>query len=266
VKWSIHCVHCTPEHHQSNGLAESAVKRFKKWLKCSKSDGELALAMLQWAQTPIAAGRPSPAQIHFGRNLRDDLHARVEPSVVEWQELKQWKQAQREEAARLYDRKSKALRPLAVDDEVFVQCREIWRFGQIIRIMEQPRAYVVKLHDSGRVVERNRKFIRPNLTGTKHYSTELFQQSLLLPEPRVTDQDEDAEERFISVPVSAPTEPRHRGQARQTSPTASQGSPPPSRSHAAVPPRHRVSEWQRQREFLERPKVTRSGRVVQLSS
>jgi hypothetical protein len=266
AKWSIHCVHCTPEHHQSNGLAESAVKRFKKWLRCSKSDGELTLAMLQWAQTPIAAGRPSPAQIHFGRNLRDDLHARVEPSKVEWQEIKQWKQAQREEAARVYDRQAKSLRPLAVGDEVFALCRENWRFGQIIRVMDQPRAYVIKLHDTGRVVERNRRFIRPNLTGLKRHSTTLFHQSLLLPEPRVTKQDETTDDRFISVPVSTPTDLHRRDQLDLHSPSSRGGTPPPSPPQRAGPSRQCISEWQRQREFLERPKVTRSGRIVQLSS
>jgi hypothetical protein len=95
----IKCVYCTPEHHQGNGLAESGVKRFKKWLSCARSDVDLALCMLQWAQTPIAPGRPSPAQMHFGRNLRDDLHDRVEPSVFSWSEIKDWKEASKERVA-----------------------------------------------------------------------------------------------------------------------------------------------------------------------
>ncbi len=142
-RWGIKHVHCTPEHHQGNGLAESAVKRFKKWLACSKSDEDLCVSMLQWAQTPIAPGRPSPAQIHFGRNLHDELHNRVEQSSVPWQELKLWKEAAREVVAQTYNRGSRELEQLSVGTEVFVLCCDTWRPGKIVKVLPQPRAYSI---------------------------------------------------------------------------------------------------------------------------
>jgi hypothetical protein len=253
AKWSIKIVHCTPEHHQSNGLAESAVKRFKKWLSVSSSNGELAMAMLQWAQTPIASGRPSPAQIHFGRNLRDELHARVEPSLVEWQDLKQWKEARLEEVAQGYNRSSKLLKPLAVHDEVFVLCRNQWRPGRIVRVMDQPRAYVVRFHDTGRLIERNRKFLRPNLTGSLLPRLAGFSQSLLTPQPEATSHEDDNTISF-PVPVDAANLPADDD--------SSHGSlPSPGRTSSN---RSRVSAWHRERAWLQQPKTSRVGRVCQM--
>ncbi len=180
-RMNIKQVYCTPEHHQSNGLAESGVKRFKKWLASAKTDQELSLFMLQWAQTQLAPGRPSPAQIHFGRNLRDELHDRVEQAPVSWSDLKQWKEASREAVAQSYNRGTRQLTPLVVGDEVFVLIRDSWRTGVITKALDQPRAYAIRLHDTGRIIERNRKFLRVNMTGSKVATRPNFDQSLFVP-------------------------------------------------------------------------------------
>ncbi len=84
--WNIELVTCSGEYPQGNGTAESAVKRVKKWLSGANSEDELARAILAWHQTPITDGRPTPAQIHLGRNVRDELSTQVSPCTIPWKE------------------------------------------------------------------------------------------------------------------------------------------------------------------------------------
>jgi hypothetical protein len=254
----IKCVYCSPEHHQGNGLAESGVKRFKKWLSCSSSNLDLALCMLQWAQTPMAPGRPSPAQIHYGRNLRDDLHNRVEPAVFSWSELKQWKEASNDRVAQTYNRGAKKLEPLTVGTEVFVNCRNVWRPGVITKVLEQPRAYSIRLHDTGRVIDRNRKFLRVNVTGKKSGFRAPFEQSLFSPDI-VSTSDKETEDEDVFIPVETTGSP-----VPTTGPAPTQDLGDPASSSLAG--RQRRGLWDRQREFLEKTKTTRSGRIVQFQS
>lgn len=217
--------------------------------------------MLQWAQTPIAPGRPSPAQIHFGRNLRDDLHNRVEQSAVAWEEIKQWKEASREAVARGYNRGSRELETLTVGTEVFVLCREVWRTGVISRVLEKPRAYAVKLHDSGRTIQQNRKFLRVNSTGVRHVSAQSFDQSLLIPEFQSASESSQGETAWIPVAQTSGVSSGQCVVAADSSTVQFQDGA--SRTQQA--PR-RMGLWDRQQAFLEKPKVTKSGRVVQLHS
>ena len=79
AEWGVR--HCTssPHYPRSNGLAESAVKSAKKLLRrCwDESRGRLkeeewTRGVIQQRNTPGASGR-SPAEIIYGRPLRDDL-------------------------------------------------------------------------------------------------------------------------------------------------------------------------------------------------
>jgi hypothetical protein len=57
----------SPHNHESNGLAESAVKQMKALLK--KTEGEKAFrrALLHQRNTPRSDGAESPAELFFGR-------------------------------------------------------------------------------------------------------------------------------------------------------------------------------------------------------
>ena len=64
-KWTT----SSPEYQQSNGQAESAVKIVKKIFKLNNDP---YLALLTYRNTPLSCG-VSPAQLLFGRRLRDRL-------------------------------------------------------------------------------------------------------------------------------------------------------------------------------------------------
>jgi hypothetical protein len=63
----------SPHNHESNGLAESAVKQMKALLK--KTEGEKAFrrALLHQRNTPRSDGAESPAELFFGRTMRRGL-------------------------------------------------------------------------------------------------------------------------------------------------------------------------------------------------
>ncbi len=286
AQWAIKGIFCSPEHHQSNGLAESAVKRFKKWLSRSTSDQDLALAILSWVQTPIAIGRPSPAQLHMGRNLRDDLNAQVVQYQHAWEDVREWRQASKLDEAVFFDCKSRELKPLNVGDEVFALCRNEWRMGRIVALAERPRAYVVRLHNTGRTLERNRTFLRLNLTGKTKVASNMYAQSLFLPGVSSGGQNEDppsvlvlpddqsTSRRTQAASRSSTTTPSTSGSSPSSSVAAPQLSPSPSSrsvpSSALPNPRatstqqSRSDAWDLARAFLESDRSTRVGRSVQL--
>ncbi len=108
-KWGIRVTQGSAKHPRGNAIAEAAVKKVKKILRTAKDEDELAQALLAMHQTPVAEGRPTPAQLHFGRNLRDELHPRVLQKAVQWEEVKEWKEAVAAERKYHFD---KGTRPL----------------------------------------------------------------------------------------------------------------------------------------------------------
>jgi hypothetical protein len=80
------------KHERGNAHAEASVKKIKKLLARCRSEDEVMKAILAWHQAPIAPRRPSPAQIHLGRNVRDELHWNVQQACVQWSEVRSWKE------------------------------------------------------------------------------------------------------------------------------------------------------------------------------
>ncbi len=91
--WGVTVTVGSAKHPRWNAIAEAYVKKLKRILRTARDDDDLAKALLALRQTPLAPGRPSPAQLHFGRNLRDELHPRVEQASTEWQNVHQWRTA-----------------------------------------------------------------------------------------------------------------------------------------------------------------------------
>jgi hypothetical protein len=136
------------------------VKKIKHLFKGAKNEDELANAFLAMNQTPIAAGRPSPAEIHFGRNLRDELHVRVEQSCADWTDVTAWKKAKQSIAKEIYDRGTRELSELHEKERVLVWHNEKWERAVVRKkVAERPRSYELQL-DLGRRIERNRIKIR----------------------------------------------------------------------------------------------------------
>ena len=90
-------------------------------------------SLLAWHQTPIAPGRPSPAQIHLGRNLRDDLHWDVHQSKIDWGEVRRWKEKKNEKAKHYFDRGTRKLDKLTPNQNFFVWFKDEWKDGIVLK-------------------------------------------------------------------------------------------------------------------------------------
>jgi transposase InsO family protein len=151
------------KHERGNAHAEAAVKKIKKLLNRCANEDELMSAILAWHQTEMAPGRPSPAQVHLGRNLRDDLHWNVQQALVQWSEVKDWKEKKNDKAKEYFDRGTRALKVLDEGQKVLVRVTDEWKEGKIKRKLERPRSYEVEM-ENGRVLERNRVKLKPDET------------------------------------------------------------------------------------------------------
>jgi hypothetical protein len=161
----------------SNQRAELAVKSMKRLCRENTSrDGSLnsdkfLRAVMSYRNTPDRDTQRSPAQIIFGRSLRDFLPApmsRYKPQP-QWLLLRDDREkALRKRALQNTEKLSvgtKTLRPLRVHDTVQVQNQvgnhpSRWDITGVIVETRPFDQYVVKIHGSGRLTTRNRKFLR----------------------------------------------------------------------------------------------------------
>ena len=218
---------------QSNGRAEVAVKSAKRLLMSNTSptgslDHDRFLrAMLQLRNTPDPDCNISPAQIIFGRPLRDTLSFvnRLEkfsnPNVRPL-----WRQAwaAKEEALRSrisrttesLKEHSRPLRPLVLGERVFLQNQQgtspnKWDRSGIVVESPGHDQYRVKIDGSGRLTLRNRRFLRAYSPATP--SIELL--PMVPPSPPST----------VHTPAPPPSLPNHlveSGPLPSTSPTPCQ--------------------------------------------
>ncbi len=155
----------SPKHSQGNAHAEAAVKRVKKWLKRCTNEDDLCAAILAWRQTPMAEGRPSPAEIHMGRSLRDELSWKVQQRIVCWEDVKCWKVARNLVAKGQYDKRARNLNEFVAGEKVLVwnERSKLWEQGTVKKKLDRPRSYLISL-ESGSEIERNRRDLKPNKT------------------------------------------------------------------------------------------------------
>ncbi len=175
-EWHIHHDPSSPEHHQSNGYAEAAVKSMKTLIKKVAPNGNIRHrnflhALLEYRNTPRQDGL-SPAQRLFGRQIRGKLPAGPAQFITPLREA--IKKADRKatslraKAKLCYDRGAKALTPFKVGDVVRVQDRKTQRWDTIAEVVTRRprgRSYTVKT-ETGRLKWRNRRFLRPYVPGT----------------------------------------------------------------------------------------------------
>ena len=132
-KWGVRHRVSSAYHPHSNNRAETAVKTCKRLLmENMDSQGDLdtdtfGRAMLEYRNTPNSETRLSPAQVVFGRNVRDFIPVlpyKYEPRQ-EWSLLQE--DRERAFAKKLYDdgtrlaMGTRKMPPLAVGDRVLVQ-------------------------------------------------------------------------------------------------------------------------------------------------
>ena len=163
----------------SNLRAETAVKSGKRMLlDNTRSDGspdwdKVMRALMQHRNTPDSEYSLSPAQLVFGRPIRDFLPVKpgqFSPSEVwidcrESRELALRKRLQR--GAEKWSLSTKDLRPLPVGSRVIIQNQhgagkfaKKWdRTGLVVDDLGYDK-YRIKVDGSGRVTDRNRQFLR----------------------------------------------------------------------------------------------------------
>ena len=181
-QWGVRHRISSAYHPQSNGRAEVAVKSTKRLMRSNLGptgtldSDRLLRALLQMRNSPDPDCNLSPAQIIFGRPIRDALSFinRLEkfsnPHVLPiWREA--W--AAKEEALRTrftrtsenLNEHTKPLPPLKVGDKCFVQNQtgrdhNKWhRTGTVVEVLQHDQ-YHIKVDGSGRMTKRNRRFLR----------------------------------------------------------------------------------------------------------
>ena len=167
----------------SNGRAELAVKSSKRLLMENVGpDGNLntdqmVRALLTQRNTPDPISKLSPAQVLFGRPLRDTLPY-IEKNLVSFENPRfhaQWRDlwnSKEETMRQQYDKTlislnehSHPLHPLQVKDRVFVQNqngsspRKWDRIGVVMEVKPNDQ-YIIKIAGTERLTLRNRRFLR----------------------------------------------------------------------------------------------------------
>ena len=163
---------------RSNGRAELGVKSGKRLLMANiDSTGSLdkdtvSRALMMYRNTPLQDGSPSPAELLYGRKLRD--HLPMIPSQVtvmpKWKEIRDAREtimgARIAERAEKSQVSCKPLQPLSAGQNVLIQNCDgqgpnRWnKAGVIVEILPF-RQYRVKYSGSGRLQVRNRQHLRP---------------------------------------------------------------------------------------------------------
>ena len=170
-KWGIIHHKSSPHYPQANGRAEAAVKSAKKLLRRCWDDltGQLddekwTRGVLQHRNTPGPSGR-SPAQVVFGRPMRDTIPAHRRNFAPEWQRAAEDAEAQaasyQEKVEVAYNQTARDLPELSVGNQVAVQDHRTGRWDRygVIADVGPYRRYYVRLA-GGRVLVRNRRHIR----------------------------------------------------------------------------------------------------------
>ena len=180
--WSVRHRISSAYHPQSNGRAEVAVKAAKRLLRSnvgpngSLDNDKLLRALLQSRNTPDPDCNLSPAQIIFGRPIRDSLsfvnrlekytNPHIRPMWREaWATKESALRTRFTKTSETLNEHAKPLIPLKIGDKCFIQNQtgnnpNKWhRTGTIVDSAEHDQ-YVVKVDGSGRLTKRNRRFLR----------------------------------------------------------------------------------------------------------
>ena len=190
----------SPHHHESNGLAESAVKNVKYLLtKCRAAKQDFYAALLEWRNTPRADGSV-PSALFLGRRQRTSLP--VHPDVLrpmasaDIEVMAQDKALTREKSEKMNDAHSKNLTSLQIGDKVLLQdaISGKWdRQAEVTGVLDAGRSYTILTLD-GSTYTRNRTFLRPcTITHASQVQVKRVRFSVPLELPR-----------FISAPPPPP--------------------------------------------------------------
>ena len=198
--WGIRHRISSVAYAQSNGRAEVAVKKAKRILmdninpNGSLNNDNFLRAMLQARNTPEPDCNVSPAEVVFGRPIRDAFsfvnrcvkfrNPSVRPT---WRQA--WSLKERAMKCRMIrncerlDEHTRPLTPLHIGDQVLIQNQRgphptKWDKSGMIVDAKPYDQYLVKVDGSGRLTTRNRRFLRTFLPASLTISNNPQQRSL----------------------------------------------------------------------------------------
>ena len=174
--WKVSHITSSAMYPQANGRAELAVKTAKRLIhENTAADGSLdtdkaSQALLQYRNTPLQHLGLSPAQILYHRSLRDGIpvhNKSLKPNKMWVIAASQRERAFAKRNADMvsrYNVSTRELPVLQVGEDVLIQETSLnhkrWvRYGTIVSRLG--RKYTVRVHGSGKVITRNRKFLKP---------------------------------------------------------------------------------------------------------
>ena len=182
AKWGVVHRKSSAYHPQSNGRAEVAVKSAKRLLRSnidatgSLDSDKFLRGLLQLRNTPDPDCNVSPAQIVYGRPLKDAFsfanhlekfsNQNISPMWREaWQLKERALRTRFVKSSEILNRRSRDLPKLSVGERCFVQNQTgpspiKWDRTGIITEVNPHDQYTIKIDGSGRLTTRNRKFLR----------------------------------------------------------------------------------------------------------
>ena len=195
MRWGVQFRLSAAYNPQSNGRAELAVKSTKRLIEDNVGpDGELDTdkflrAILIKSNTPDPTSKLSPAEIVFGRKLRDTMprvdksvsiffNSNVRPTWTKaWEEKELAQRTRYQSCQKRLAEHSKALPSLEVGDRVSLQNQAgnkpaKWgRTGTIVELRDFDK-YIVKVDGSWRLTLRNRRFLKKLYEDKELYGTQ----------------------------------------------------------------------------------------------
>ena len=128
---------------------------------------KVAVALLQYYNTPLREVNRSPAQLATGRQLRDGVPTDVRHYKINinWRKTLRDREAQMTKANQKTveeGKNNRILPPLAVGKRVHIQnnATKKWdRSGTIVEALNH-RKYTIKMYGSGRLSKRNRRHLK----------------------------------------------------------------------------------------------------------
>ena len=265
-KWGVDHRVASAYYPRANKRSEVAVKSAKRLVMDNLGPGgscntdKLTRALLMHRNNPDPVTGVSPAQVIFGRDLRDHMPGQYS----KYQPRREWRleadlraKAMAKRHGRMEDRLligSRALPPLSVGDTVFIQDQKTnngkagrWnKSGEVMEVLPFD-SYQVQVHGSRTVTQRNRRFLRkfspfqpaipgpprrlPPAPATTAKPATCIQGPALLPAPPTT------ASRPAPAPLAAPPAPKARVTAPPTpAPTYRSPAAATHRSLPAGPP------------------------------
>lgn len=175
-EWKFKIIPCSPHHQNANGLAERSIQTIKRLIKKTMEEkGDIHLALLTYRNTPVY-DIYTPSQILMSRLLRDNVprtRKSLEPETINKRKYQDKMVQARNRYKRNYDKNTRTRREIK-NKEIYYQGKpkSIWKKGKILG-RQSERSFTIE-NEEGRVLRRNRHFLKDRYNNTKSNQHDLY--------------------------------------------------------------------------------------------